>query len=275
MKSLSKIVLAAALLTASCTTVTVVDEHLVVEGWIEDGGAPMVFVTSSLVAEPHTWNWDDLSDHILNWATVSIDDGDKTVFLTGTPREDLFPPYVYTTSKIKGEAGKTYKLNVKYGKTEVSAVTTVPAKQELKDISIEEGGDGYVINCTFDAKPGSRYKFFSKRKNKDRMFVTSYLAMANGDTDPGETHMKVNRGYDLMAQERYKMGFDPADTVYVRFCTVDKEGFEFWHQYEELTLFSRNPLVPVTSMVKGNIEGGYGCWIGYGASYYTVEIPEE
>ncbi len=269
MKKLLPLLLA---VLASCTT-TVVDEKLVVEGWIEDGGYPEVNVTSSIVAENGTWKWDELRQHMLNSATVTVSDGENTVQLTSVVSSNHFPPYYFTTTKMKGEAGKTYTLHVSFKGREASAVTTVPAKQDLVSWKVCDTYDGKNILCSFDAKAGSRYKFFEKRDGKDKMYITCYLAMVNGDDTPGATEVTVNRGYDLLSEE-YKLSFDPGDKVLLRFCTMGEETYAYWKQYEETVLFSKNPLITVTKPVEGNVTGAYGYWFGYGTSYYTIDIPE-
>ena len=81
--------------------------------------------------------------------------------------------------------------------------------------------------------------------------------------------MTLNRGFDVTSED-YSMWFDEGDEVHIKFCTMDDDSFEFWNGYEETWLLSRNPIFPVTTGVHSNVEGGYGCWCGYGATYYTV-----
>lgn len=273
MKSVSNVpgIVLCAFLAAACSA-NIVDEHMVVEGWIEDGGYPEVYLTSSVAAVEGEMTREGLASHVLTMAAVSVSDGSKTVFLTGVIDNNRFPPYYYTTTGIKGEPGKTYTLNVKYGKTEASAVTTVPQKQELDGIALKEGEDGVTLSCRFNALPGRRYKFFTKRKGKDPLYSTSFLSMVNGDSAPGSVEVSVNRGYNSLSEE-YKTAFEPGDTVSVRFSTMDAEAWDFWQKYEDAVLFSHNPMIIISTPVEGNVKGAYGSWSGYGSSYYEVVIP--
>ena len=103
----------AALVLVSSVTLTgcapePVDEHIVIDGWIEDGGYPIVILTSSLsVEEGAVWSQDNLRKHVLTTATVTVSDGENSVVLMGKKDDRYFPPYIYTTSWLKGEAGKT------------------------------------------------------------------------------------------------------------------------------------------------------------------------
>ena len=263
------IALTAAALLCGCT-VESREEHLVVEGWIEDGGYPVVLVTSSLLAEYGWKDEDALRKHILTLATVSVTCGTEKVYLTGQRNDDYYPPYIYTTTDIKGQAGKTYSLEVRYGQTKARATTVIPAAQVLSSASaVRNESDQYSISCKFNAQAGSWYKFFVKRDGKDGMYLSSYLSLVDGDVRQGPVEVVLNRGFDITSYNG-DMWFEPGDVVKIRFCTMDEASFRFWSEYEETGLLSRNPLFPVTTGVHSNVEGGYGCWCGYGAAYYTV-----
>ena len=85
---------------------------LVVEGWIQNNQFPVVILTRTLPVTSEFQEMDNLEDYIVNWAKVSITDGTDTVVLTGKYDEDYFPPYIYTTGRMRGETGKSYKLMV-------------------------------------------------------------------------------------------------------------------------------------------------------------------
>ena len=87
---------------------------LVVEGWIEDGGFPVVMLTRSLPVTTEYQSMDDLSDYMLRWARVTVSNGEDSVVLTGKYDRGYFPLFIYTTSRMRGEAGKEYTLTVEY-----------------------------------------------------------------------------------------------------------------------------------------------------------------
>ena len=122
------IILLALIIAAGCSFPDMYDyePQIVVEGWIEDGGYPVVIVTSTVPVTGDYRYWDEMQDHIIRWAKVTVSDGEKDVVLTGKMDNDYFPPYVYTTSRLKGESGKTYTLTVEYSKRTVTARTTIP-----------------------------------------------------------------------------------------------------------------------------------------------------
>ena len=101
------------LILMACATLTACMEEedaelqtqLVVEGWIEDGGYPVV-----LLGETHAIDagMQNIENYIVRWGKVTISDGTDSVVLTGGYDNDFFPPYKYTTFKMTGQAGKTY-----------------------------------------------------------------------------------------------------------------------------------------------------------------------
>ena len=247
-----------------------VDEHLVVEGWIEDGGHPVVMVTSSLPADGGWKDRDELKKHVLTLATVSVTCGTEKVFLTGQSNDNYYPPYIYTTTSLTGQAGKKYELEVRYGETSVRASTVIPEAESLSSaVAVKDEEGRYSVLCRFNALAGSHYKFFVRREGKDGMFLSSYLSLVDGDVRHGPVEVVLNRGRDINSGDS-SMWFEPGDEVKVRFCTMDEVSFRFWSGYEETGLLSRNPIFPVATGVHSNVEGGYGCWCGYGAAYYTV-----
>ncbi|MBO4469875.1 MAG: DUF4249 family protein [Bacteroidales bacterium] len=257
---------------AVCCTVEKIDEHLVIDGWIEDGGYPVVIVTSSVALVEGTLDYDDLSKHVLRWATVSVSDGEETFFLTGMKNDTYFPPYIYTTTKFKGQAGKKYTLKVKYGETEATAETTIPAPQTLTAIGSHETAEGSTIQVAFTPSEDSYYGFFTKRDQKDSTYLACMYSLVNGSTVKGSYESFLYRGFDIMGSE-FTWYYEPGDHVRVRFCTMDEMTYNYWKGLFDEWVFSRNPFFPVHSTAPSNVVGGYGYWAGYGSTYYEIDIP--
>lgn len=70
-----------------------VPSGLVVEGWIEDGGFPIVLLTRSMPVNEEYLDPDTLNDYLVKWAKVSVTDGNDTVVLTGKYDKGYFPPF--------------------------------------------------------------------------------------------------------------------------------------------------------------------------------------
>ena len=67
---------------------------IVVEGWIEDGGFPVVIVTRSMAVSSEYHGSDELSDYLVRWARVVVSDGIDTVTLTGKYDPGYYPSYI-------------------------------------------------------------------------------------------------------------------------------------------------------------------------------------
>ena len=260
---------------AACTAEAPVAEHLVVDGWIEDGGYPVVILTSSVPVGDEPLALEDLQSHVLKWATVSVSDGENTVFLTGMKNDDYFPPYIYTSYAMKGQAGKKYSLKVRYGETEVSAETTVPAPQSLDTLLAVSTLDGYAIQARFQPQQDGYYFFFARRAAADSTYLPCMYTLIDGSAVSGqEVSVNMMRGFEILSSEEYGTGiFKSGEHVSVRFCTMDKFSYEFWKGYQEEWVFTHNPFFPALSNAPSNVTGGYGAWVGYGASFYEIDIP--
>ena len=113
---------------------------LVVEGWIENGAAPVVMLSESIpVVDNQEISPSDMLERIAKWAKVTVSDGTRTEVLTGMTDPDYFPPYVFTSGRMKGEVGKTYTLTVEYKDYKATATTVRmqhPSNKAVKRLSL-------------------------------------------------------------------------------------------------------------------------------------------
>ena len=68
--------------------------ELVVEGWIEDGGFPVVMVTTTVPVTDTIADVSELQEHVVNWAKVTVSDGEREVLLSGQKDNNYFPTYI-------------------------------------------------------------------------------------------------------------------------------------------------------------------------------------
>lgn len=249
---------------------------LVVEGWIESGGPPVVTVTTTVPVSRDKQDLESLENSIVRWATVSVSDGEREVFLTGMMKKGYFPPYVYTTSAISGEVGKTYTLKVQYSGRVLTAETVVPPPVRLEYVKTEatDAGD-FILKAGLndDKTTKDYYKFFVKVAKKDSLYKPSFLGLID-DTILSDqtTEMQVYNGYNPSELSKdTPMYFQKGDRVVVRFCTMDNASYQYWEDYDDVSSLSLNPFFPVTKKIRSNIKGGLGYWAGYGTSYYYID----
>ena len=269
------------LLLAGCSEVKLPEAEplLVIDGWIETGKGPVVMVSSSVPVNQVIGDEEDLKKYIVTWCKVSVSDGEREVVLTGMVNDDYFPPYIYTTSSIKGVAGKTYTLTVEESKgRKVTAVTTIPEPVPIEMIKVKKSklsADSYYLTGTIKDNPATKdyYKVFIKTHGKDSTYVPSFLGLfndeilnSNGDEIPIYNRIDNN-------DRDQSTTFTADDNIMIRFCTLDETAHKYWSDFDDITM-SQNPLFPVTSKIRSNITGGLGHWSGYGSSYYRVSIAD-
>ena len=255
------------------------EPRIVVEGWIEDGGYPVVIVTTTVPVTDEFREWESLEEHVIRWAKVTVSDGENDVVLTGRMNSDYFPPYVYTSPHIQGEAGKTYYLTVEYSGRTVTAQTTIPEPKQLewlKVVESENGGCFIKAGLKDDPTKKDYYKFFTKTFRKDSIYNSSFMGLINDDVLSEEVAEIIVRGTfsPEFGSSESSVYYSSEDCVMVRLSTLDYDSFCYWEDFEDVLTLSRNPFFPVSKKVRSNVSSGYGYWAGYGSTYYRVSIPD-
>lgn len=273
-------VILAALILAGCSQepVTPAPEKLVIEGWIEDGGAPVVYVTSTLkVTEGEVVGADAIESHIVKWAKVTISDGTESVVLTGTASSRFYPPYAYTTGRMFGKVGTTYTITVEYSGEVATASAAIPPPAELDDIqAVPEGDTGeYVIRVNFTDNPATEdyYRFFMRINDVDKTYLPAPVGtVSDAQISSGAVQLELQPGASMFRTER-RTGFRSGETVSVKFCTMERSMYMYWNAFEEQYNLTDIPFFSLDSNLPGNVSGGIGYFAAYGSSTYTVTIP--
>lgn len=273
-------------LTAACTKSWQPEgeELLVIEGWIDEGKYPVVMVTTSVPTETEYQAIDDQKKHLGRWARVEVSDGETSILLTGMTDKNYFPSYLYTctgvSGYIKGVAGKTYTLTVDLNGHHATASTTVPAAVPLDKLEAVPSADNpgkYRLEATFGnpAGAGRYYRLFIKTEGADDSYVPSFMGCLEGDNLADPATIEIMKGQSVQNDSGWEWNpalYDYGEKVHVKFCTMDRVSFDFWNSFEKIAALSRVPFFPVTYNPPYNVAGGIGCWCGYGASEYSIEI---
>lgn len=248
---------------------------IVIDGYIDDGGFPIVMITTSVPISTDPIELNNLENHLLRWAKVSINDGEEEVVLTGKYDSSYFPPYIYTTGRMRGKQGNTYTLKVEYDNYFATATTTIPSSPQIDSIRIEPTSvDSLckIILCFTDDKTKfNYYKSFVRKGKESRQWMSSYLGIINDAVLDDNTEFTVNQGSILTDTIDFTPFFNYNDTISIKFAEIDEDAYQYWNDYENYTSFSRNPLFPMTHNLHSNIIGGLGCWYGCGAKF--IHIP--
>jgi len=244
---------------------------IVVEGWIDEGGFPVVIVTRSLPVRLRNdgIKMDELSDYVEKWAKVTVSDGTNSVVLTGGKDKRYVPGYVYTTSGIRGEAGKTYTLTVETRGKSVQAVTTIPQYPPTVDSVVCRHLPSDTSMCEVTAYVRSNpvrqeyFKSFYQEGADAQQFLSSFLGVVDGGVTDSVFTMPIIKGvsdYDKSDDSRYFVG----DTVVkLKISTMDAVSYEIWRSYEDNNRFRSMFMSSSVREVASNIDDGQGYWCGF------------
>lgn len=254
------------------------DKKLVVEGWIENGGYPVVMLTRSLPISLEEQDLSDLSEYLDRWAKVTVSDGTNTVVLTGRYDKDYYPSYIYTSTRIKGEVGKTYTLTIDDGRKTYTAETSIPAPAHIDSIAVErvETNDSLCQVFAYVSRQQTPYfHFFVCDSRFDGYYMTSFLGAFSNEELPetGCRKLQVNNHRRPLIDKDYNTAFSNKALLSVRISAMNKTAYNFWQTYEKNMSLSQNPIFPVSENLPSNIPGAFGYWIGYGSTEYQVSMP--
>ena len=255
-----------------------ISSQLVVEGWIEEGGYPVVILTKSLSVSTEYQNVDSLKDYLLRWAKVTVSDGTDSVVLTGKYDAGYYPPYIYTTSRMKGEIGKKYTLTVEYRNNCATAVTTILSVPENCTFKVKRCADSdslFQIKAKFYTNTSEKkfYQIFTRVGTSSKQYQASYLGSVNSSVMNNDTEVPVYRGHQLKT-DNYTPYFKLNDTVSVKLAHIDDVSFQIWDSYTKTLSLSGNMFLSTYSNMSTNISGGYGYWCGYNAITKYIVIKD-
>ena len=279
MKKYAHILLLLALIACSKTE-EVGRSQLVVEGWIENGQHPIVMVSESIgIATDREMDTKGILDHIAKWAKVSISDGTRTEILTGIPDPEYFPPYIFTTSNITGEVGKSYTLKVEYKDYKMEATTRIPDPVPIEKVYVQSVTDTTAsLRVCFTDPPqtGQYYKIFTRTEGKDSHYHPSAFTNVSDESLDGYSEMFIYSTQRLMDFVDFP-NIHVGDVLWIKLCTMERPGYLYWNNFEimlasnMLNMFYENDL-------ESNMEGALGYWTGYGVDKevkFTVTDPNE
>ncbi len=248
--------------------------RLVVEGWIDSGGYPVVMVTSTVNAQEAPQQIEDLSQHLVYLAVVTVkDETDGTeVVLSGRRDGRYLPPYIYTTEHLRGTPGHTYTLKVVYGNRTALSTTTVPEPDRLDRLEVTQASDSlYKVTACISPGPASTgyHRFFTMVEGQDTMYLPSALSGQQQANDAGA--VPVMRGWSLTNTKRQPL-FYKGETVHIKFCTLGQAEWAYWDSFDIVSTLGANPFFPALHNTLSNMQGAYGYWAGYGVQYGSITI---
>lgn len=254
--------------------------EMVVEGWIDEGGYPVVILTKSLTISDKYQRIDSLAQYLIRWAKVTVSDGERKVVLTGKYDSRFFPPYIYTTGNMRGVAGKTYTLDIEYKDWHATATTTIPETHPIKNIRLEQCAESdtmFQVKLDIDTEKAHNayYQLFTCEGTNNRLFVASYLGSIDGAALKKDKEITVYRSHRVATGKKYIPYFCLNDTLAIKLAHIDNVSYNFWSDYSRNLTMADNLFMAPTHNIRGNVNGATGYWCGMGADVKYVVIKKD
>ncbi|MBN8703618.1 MAG: DUF4249 domain-containing protein [Bacteroidetes bacterium] len=256
------------------------ETKVVIEGQIEAGKNPYVILSRTSGYFSAVDSVAIANTMILN-GVVLVKNNAQIDTLKPTLDFNFFPPIIYTTNSLVGQIGQTYTLTVIADGKTFNASTIIPQPVELDSLwfELDPPNDDLGFIYAYLSDPpgkGNTYRWFAKRLGKDRKFIAPYGSVFNDDFFDGKTFkFGYNRGSEFNSQAEDDKNdergyFKVGDSVVVKYCSIDKDTYQFYRTFETDVANNGNPFAQPMP-VKTNIDNnGLGVWGGLSATYDTL-----
>ncbi|MDR0798486.1 MAG: DUF4249 domain-containing protein [Dysgonamonadaceae bacterium] len=246
-----------------------------VEGWIENG-FPAVVLLSRTAPFDHPLDTTALMKQIITSAKVSVSDGEQTEILTLGVNYDYMPPYIYYGQTLRGETGKTYTLKIEYNNQVISAETYIPEPVPLDScwfVKTSPSDTTGYIHVRWKNTSDAYYQIATKVAQKETVYTPCLYGNFSAAqlTVDAIVEIQINKGPMLFPKIQFNTYFSAGETVYLKFRTQPKAGYDFWTSWQNEILNAQNPIFPAHTNLISNIQGGTGLWCGYGTYTYQIE----
>lgn len=287
MKTLRQILLLlVCIAVTACTTESPQEPSMVLEGWIDAGGYPVVLLHKTYVMDRVNYTKKTLAEvideQLIMWGKVTVSDGENEQILTGRMDTMYMPPYTYSSINIIGEVGKTYTVTATYKNLSATATTTIPPKATLDSLRVytDNFGDRHAVAfVNRDNQDEAKYAIFL-RYSDDKQFKLCPLGVFDSHTaQDGPMEIMV---YNPLANDTTKaydplpnFGDDTMHTYQIKVARLDDESFRFWEGYDRMNSTKGIAFVPVFENIEGNVQGGVGNFTGMGSSVYSFSTRKD
>lgn len=262
----------------------------VIEGGIETGGFPYVFVTQN-AAYFNTFDSSVYVEMLDPNAIVIVGNGQEFDTLQIGFDMYTFPFLKYTGSKFVGEVGKTYTLKViSRGRThEANSYIPQPITLDSLKFKPEKNEDtlGYVWLYLKDPPTvPNYYRIFTKVLGKDSVFLHPFPSVTDDRYFDGiNAEYSLFRGRNPLEDSQYdddgndadgvpRFYFRSSETVVVKLCAIDVSHYQFWYSIEQQFMTDGNPFASPVSVQSNISNNALGVWGGYGIFIDTINIPQ-
>ncbi len=266
---------------------------LVVDASIENNGAPLVVLSTSLKYFS-TITPQELSSSFIHDAIVTVSDDSKTVQLQEYDYTDStgYRFFYYTVDYtdpaniLFGKFNTTYHLNIQLHDSSVyTATTTIPLLRKTCDSLywLPAPNNPDTSRCVLyglfndPAGLGDYVRYFTSVNNQP--FYPGYTSAFDDQVTDGTTYtFQIPQGFNKndtlkISNEDYGF-FHHGDTCTFKFCNIDKATYDFWRTWEFAYQSNGNPFSSPVKVIGNISNNALGAFCGYAAQYSTIIIPK-
>lgn len=265
-----------------------VTPKLVVEATIENGQAPLVYLSksqayfsqidltalaNSFVRNAEVYVSNGTLTHKLKEYTVPVGSGLNFYYYSNDPASPA--------TAFIGQLNKQYSLRIVSEGKEYTSITTIPNTTRRIDSifwkSAPAGNPAEKVSLMirgYDQPGFGDYIRYFTKKNSEPFYPGLNSVYDDQVIDGSSYEVQVERGVDR--NESHPDGysfFNKGDTVTLKLCNIDKATFDFWRTMEFTYSSVGNPFSSPTKVVSNIRGGGLGYFGGYAAQYRTIIIP--
>lgn len=264
------------------------EPKLVVEATIENGQAPLVYLSRSIDYFSSV-SYDILANSSVSGAEVYVSDGTQThklkEFSIPTPVGSNL--YYYTNdpanpgTAITGQLNTNYTLRILKSGNEYTASTKIPGiTRQIDSLYWKPAPAGnpsdkvvLMVKATDPAGFGDYIRYFTKQ-NRDPFYPGLNSVYDDQIIDGTTYEVQVERGIPRTGSvpENYSF-FNRGDTVTLKLANIDKGTYDFWRTMEFTYASVGNPFSSPTKVISNVTGGALGYFGGYAAQYRTIIIP--
>lgn len=263
---------------------------LVVDGTIENGQPPLVYLTKSFNYFSNL-SVKMLAESFVKDAKVTLSNGSRTVLLKQyeIPVTDSTSVFVYSTDisnpaqSMVGVFNSTYTLTIQWQGVTYNAVSSLlPIGRKIDSLwwtpaPANPDTNKIVVFAKITDPPGLGNYIRYYTSVNDSAFLPGINSAFDDFLIDGLTYsLQIPKGVNRNVKfDNDEFGFfKRGDTVRIKMSNIDKSVFDFWRTWEQNQSNIGNPFgVPVK--VLGNVSNGaLGLFAAYAARISSIIIPK-
>ena len=266
-----------------------VTPKLVVEATIENGQAPVVYLSksqayfskidlnslaNSFVRNAEVYVSNGSLTHRLKEYTVPVGPGINFYYYSNDPSS---PATAFT-----GQLNNSYSLRIVSEGKEYTATTTIQnITRRIDSLFWKPAPAGNppekvaVMVRAYDRPGFGDYVRYFTTRNSEPFYPGLNSVYDDQVIDGSSYEVQVERGVDRNEDhpEGYSF-FNKGDTVTLKVCNIDIATYDFWRTMEYTYATVGNPFSSPTKVISNIKGGGLGYFGGYAAQFRTIIIPK-